>query len=271
MLQIALIQLCASADIAGNIATVSALVREAAGAGAEFVLTPENTGFMETNTRKLFNLAVAEEDDETLRALTAVAREEGIWLLLGSLAVQVGDGKLANRSFLIAPDGNIVTRYDKAHMFDVSLPGGENYHESKNYQPGSRAVVAESPWGGIGMTVCYDLRFPYLYRKLAEAGARILTVPSAFTRPTGEAHWHILLRARAIETGCFVLAPAQTGIHPSGRRTFGHSLAIDPWGRILADGGTPVGVTYAKLDLKQVDRVRRSIPSLKHTRLLDEI
>lgn len=271
MLSVALIQFCASADIDENIETVTALVREAAGAGAEFVLTPENTGFIETNTRKLMELAVAEEDDRILRALSDLAGELGIWLLLGSVAVQAGESKLANRSFLVAPDGNIAARYDKAHMFDVSLPGGEQYKESKNYQPGNRAVVGDAPWGGVGMSICYDLRFPYLYRKLAEAGARILTVPSAFTRPTGEAHWHILLRARAIETGCFVLAPAQTGIHPSGRRTFGHSLVVDPWGRILADGGTGVGVTYAKLDLKEVDRVRRSIPSLGHTRLLDEI
>lgn len=271
MLPVALIQLCASADIEENIETVSALVREAADGGAEFVLTPENTGFIEANTRKLFELAVAEEDDRTLQALTSLAGELGIWLLLGSVAVQVGEAKLANRSFLIAPDGNIAARYDKAHMFDVDLPGGESYRESKNYRAGSRAVVAESPWGSIGMSICYDLRFPYLYRKLAQAGARILTVPSAFTRPTGEAHWHILLRARAIETGCFVLAPAQTGIHPSGRRTFGHSLAVDPWGRILADGGTSVGVINTELDLDEVDRVRRSIPSLGHTCLLDEI
>ena len=271
MLPVALVQLCASADINENIETVSAFVREAVGGGAKFVLTPENTGFIETSNRKLFELAAAEEDDATLKALTALAGELGIWLLLGSLAVQVGDGKLANRSFLIAPDGNIAARYDKAHMFDVDLPGGDSYRESKNYRAGSRAIVAESPWGGIGMSICYDLRFPYLYRKLAEAGARILTVPSAFTRPTGEAHWHILLRARAIETGCFVLAPAQTGVHPSGRRTFGHSLVVDPWGKVLADGGTAVGVTHAELDLNEVDRVRRSIPSLGHTRLLDEI
>lgn len=271
MLSVALVQLCASADIDENIGTATALVGEAADGGAKFVLTPENTAFIETSRKKLFELAAAEEDDATLGALTALAREKGIWLLLGSVAVQVGEGKLANRSFLIAPDGNIAARYDKAHMFDVDLPGGERYRESKNYRAGSSAVVAESPWGGIGMSICYDLRFPYLYRKLAEAGARMLTVPSAFTRSTGEAHWHILLRARAIETGCFVLAPAQTGVHPSGRRTFGHSLVVDPWGRILADGGTGVGVTHSELDLDEVDRVRRSIPSLGHTRLLDEI
>jgi hypothetical protein len=271
MPHVALVQFSASTDIGENIETVTALVSQAAADGAQFVLTPENTGFMESNRQKLFELAVAEADDKTLQALSGQARAAGIWLLVGSLAVQVGEGKLANRSFLIAPDGNIAARYDKAHMFDVDLPDGESYRESTDYQAGRRAVVAESPWGGIGMTICYDLRFPYLYRKLAQAGARILTVPSAFTRPTGEAHWHILLRARAIETGCFVLAPAQTGIHPSGRRTFGHSLVVDPWGRVLADGGTAVGVINTELDLKEVDRVRRSIPSLGHTVLLDEI
>jgi predicted amidohydrolase len=213
-----------------------------------------------------------EEADETLAALVAEAAAANVWLLIGSLGLLTRDpdGRFANRSFLIGPDGRIVARYDKIHMFDVNVSETEVYRESEGYRPGSRAVLAETPFARIGMSVCYDLRFPALYRRLAQAGAQILTVPAAFNHITGAAHWEILLRARAIETGCFVLAPAQTGFHPEregkGRRTHGHSLAVAPWGEVLADAGTAPGVTFVDLDLSLVDKSRHRIPSLGHDR-----
>lgn len=271
---VGLVQLSSGNVIEDNIEAASAFVRDAASAGARFVLTPENTGLMELNSKRAFELAKPEDQTAVLAAMQALAAELGIWVLLGSTAVQVADDKLANRSFLISDKGDIVARYDKAHMFDVDLPDGESYRESKNYQAGSKAVVAATPWGGLGMSICYDLRFPEMYSQLARAGASILTVPAAFTRQTGEAHWHILLRARAIETGCFVLAPAQTGAHSGTkdekRETFGHSLAIDPWGRVLADGGTAPGVILADLLINEVDKARHNIPSLKHAVMLEE-
>lgn len=269
-LTIGLVQLSSSNLIEENIAAASAYIREAAAAGARFVLTPENTGFIEPNPKRAFELAQPEDQTRVLAALQDLAAELGIWLLLGSSAVQIADDKLANRSFLISDQGEIVARYDKAHMFDVDLPDGESYRESKNYQAGSKAIVAATPWGSVGMSICYDLRFPEMYGQLARAGASILTVPAAFTRQTGEAHWHILLRARAIETGCFVLAPAQTGTHSGGRETYGHSLVIDPWGRILADGGTAPGVILADLLINEVDKARHNIPSLKHAVMLED-
>uniref|UniRef100_UPI00286D50EC carbon-nitrogen hydrolase family protein n=1 Tax=Tabrizicola sp. TaxID=2005166 RepID=UPI00286D50EC len=216
-----------------------------------------------------------EDRDETLSALRDEAREAGIWLLIGSLGLLTddADGRFANRSFLIDPDGGIVARYDKIHMFDVNVSPTEVYRESEGYRPGGRAVVTDTPFGKIGMTVCYDLRFPALYRRLAQAGAQILTVPAAFNHITGAAHWEVLLRARAIETGCYVLAPAQTGFHAEsmgkGRRTHGHSLAVAPWGEIIADAGTELGVTLVDIDLAQVAEARRRIPSLAHDRSFD--
>jgi predicted amidohydrolase len=210
------------------------------------------------------------EDEQAPRGIAAfqvLARETGAWLLAGSLVVRLpGEERLANRSYLFDPQGAVVARYDKIHMFDVDLAGGERYRESAQFRPGERAVLADTPWGKLGMSVCYDLRFPALYRALAQAGARMLSIPSAFALPTGEAHWHSLLRARAIETGCFVLAPAQTGLHEGGRRTYGHSLIVDPWGAVLADGGEAVGFVTAELDLARVDEARRAVPSLSQDR-----
>jgi len=205
--------------------------------------------------------------------LREVAQEAGVWLLIGSLAVDLsrepgtaGESRLANRSYLVDPRGAVVARYDKIHMFDVDLAGGESYRESNAFRPGGRAVLAETPWGALGMTVCYDLRFPHLYRALAQAGADFLAIPSAFTVPTGKAHWHVLMRARAIENGCFVFAPAQWGEHAEGRRTYGHSLIVDPWGEVLADAGEGVGIVSARIDVPAIAKARRMVPSLQHDR-----
>ena len=208
-------------------------------------------------------------ETQALAAFTAAARKHGIWLHIGSMAVKVGERRLANRSYLIAPDGEISARYDKIHMFDVDLGNGEVYSESVNYQAGSSAIVADLPWGKLGLTICYDLRFPALHRALAKAGATFLAGPAAFTRVTGEAHWHTLLRARAIETGAFVLAAAQGGRHENGRETFGHSLIISPWGEVLAESGIEPGVIVAEIDPHRVDAVRSKIPSLTHDRAFD--
>lgn len=264
----ACVQMRTSTDIDRNVEDASALIQEAAKAGAQFVATPETTALMELGAKRLFANIVAEEDDRALRAFQALASDLNIHLLIGSLAVKVADDKAANRSFLIAPDGAIAARYDKIHMFDVDLGNGEAYRESKNYQAGGEAVLADLPWGGFGMTVCYDLRFPHLYRQLAHAGAGFLTVPSAFTKPTGEAHWHVLLRARAIETGCFVFAPAQGGVHENGRETYGHSLIISPWGEVLAEGGTDPCVILAEIDPSKIDAARSQVPSLTHDRAI---
>jgi predicted amidohydrolase len=222
---------------------------------------------MERRTHAVFEKTFAEQSDPGLAAFRELASELGIWLLIGSLAIKLSDDKLANRSFLINAQGEVAARYDKIHMFDVDLPNGESYRESKNYQPGITAMVAETPWGALGMSVCYDLRFPNLYRELAQAGAKMLTVPAAFTRTTGQAHWHILLRARAIESGCFVFAPAQCGIHADGRETFGHSLVVAPWGEILSDGGEAPGIIMADIDLSRIKTARSAVPSLNHDRL----
>ena len=271
-LRAALVQLNASDDPEANLVDTERLVREAASGGAELVLTPEITNIVSASRTVQEERLRREEDDATLARLSEVAGELGIWLSLGSLALKSGepDGRFVNRSFLVGPDGEIRARYDKIHMFDVELGDGESYRESKGYRPGERAVVAETPWGKLGLTVCYDMRFPALYRALAEAGAAILTVPSAFTVPTGRAHWETLLRARAIETGCFVLAAAQWGRHSASRgrarETYGHSLAVDPWGRVLADAGEGVGVTQVRLDLGRVEEARAKIPSLANAR-----
>jgi hypothetical protein len=252
--------------VADNITTASRLITEAAQGGADLVMTPEMTGLIEMSGTELLAKTHAEDDDQTLAALRALARELKIWLLIGSLAVRLDAERLANRSFLVSPDGAVVAKFDKIHMFDVSLPNGETYRESKRYQPGAKAVVADLPWGRVGLTVCYDLRFPALYRDLAQAGADFLTIPSAFTRPTGEAHWHVLMRARAIETGCFVFAPAHEGDHEAGRSTFGHSLMVDPWGEIIAEADTGEAVIYGDIDPEMVQTARDRIPALSHDR-----
>ena len=266
----ACVQFCAGRDVERNVAAVSRLVREAAGEGAALVLTPEMTGLIEMNGETLLANTRAQDEDVALAAFRALAAELGIWLSVGSLAIRLGGDKLANRSFLVNPDGGIAAVADKVHMFDVMLADGESYRESKRYEPGTRAVCAELPWGRIGLTVCYDLRFPALYRSLSQAGAIFLTVPSAFTVQTGKAHWEVLLRARAIETGSYVFAAAQEGAHEAGRTTYGHSLMVDPWGEVLADGGLGEGVIIADIDPARAHAARRRIPSLEHDRVFAE-
>jgi len=267
-----LIQLSSSDDPAENLPVTRKFIRNAAIQGAEFVLTPEVTNCVSASRTRQTEVLKAEPDDPTLAALRQEAAELGVWLLIGSLALKTDDpdGRFANRSFLVGPDGGIAARYDKIHMFDVAVSETETYRESAGYRPGTQAVAADALGTRIGLTVCYDVRFPYLYRALAKAGAAILTVPSAFSPVTGAAHWETLLRARAIETGCFVLAPAQTGEHAAQegkrRRTYGHSLAVAPWGEVLADGGTDPGVTMVDLDMAEVENARRRVPSLTHDR-----
>lgn len=244
----------------------AAMIRQAVADGAGYVLTPEMSNLMQENRKALFSLLQDEELDRSLAGYRQLARDLAIHVHVGSLAVRASPERAANRSFLIDPAGEIVARYDKIHMFDVDLDHGETYRESANYQPGESAILADLPFGRFGLTICYDLRFPSLYRALAEAGAGFITVPSAFTRKTGEAHWHVLLRARAIETGCYIFAAAQGGKHENGRETYGHSLIIDPWGTILAEGGVDPGVVMARIDPAKIDSVRRSIPSLEHGR-----
>jgi predicted amidohydrolase len=242
------------------------LIREAAAQGADYVLTPEVSNMMQLNRKALFEHLAAEEDDLSLKAYRALAAELKIHLHIGSLALRASPERAVNRSFLIGPDGLVIASYDKIHMFDIDLPGGESYRESKAYRPGGRTVVAETPWGKLGMSVCYDVRFPHLYRALAQAGADFLAVPSVFTVPTGTAHWHVLLRARAIENGCFVLAPAAWGEHTGGRRSYGHSLIVDPWGKVLADGGEGTGIVTAQIDPARISEARGMVPSLRHNR-----
>jgi predicted amidohydrolase len=264
--KVACIQLNAGRDIAPNIAGASALTREARAKGAQFILTPENTGMIEPKRSLLLEKAKPESDHPALPAFSSLAAELGAWLLIGSLQIKLDAATCANRSYLFDDRGRIVARYDKIHMFDVDLVGGESYRESSRFRAGDRAVLAGTPWGKVGLTVCYDVRFAYLYRALAQAGASFLTVPSAFTVPTGRAHWETLLRARAIETGCFVFAPAQCGEHAEGRKTYGHSLIVSPWGDVLAEAGEEPGVIYADIDPAKVEDARRMIPSLRHDR-----
>lgn len=261
-----LVQLCSGEDPAANLCETLEHVRDAAGQGAGFILTPEVTNLVSNDRALQAERLHPEATDPTLAALRAEAERLGVWLLIGSLALKTSDpdGRFANRSFLISPTGAIAARYDKIHMFDVDVSEAERYRESAGYRPGSRATLATTPFGKIGMTICYDLRFPHLYRRLARSGAQILTVPSAFSPVTGAAHWQTLLRARAIETGAFVLAPAQTGQNTATRATHGHSLAIAPWGEVIADGGTDPGVTTVDFDLADVETARRRIPSLIH-------
>ena len=254
-----------------NLAAAVRLIEQAVDGGAEYVLTPEMTNLMEVKRERLFAALAPEEGDASLSAFRELARKRRIYLHVGSLAVRVSAEKAANRSFLIDPQGDIIARYDKIHMFDVDLADGETYRESRNYRAGEIAVTADLPWGRLGLTVCYDLRFPALYRALAEAGSSFLSIPSAFTKQTGEAHWHVLNRARAIENGAFVLAAAQGGRHENGRETFGHSLIVDPWGRILAEAGVEPGVILASIDPAQVAVARAKIPSLQHGRRFELI
>ncbi len=262
----ACVQLTSGREPADNIAAAGALVRQARAEGADCVLTPETTDMMEPRRPLAFEKAQGEETHAGLAAFRDLAAELGVWLLAGSFVVKLSADKLANRSFLIGPDGSLAARYDKIHMFDVEIPDGQSYRESRAYKAGEAAVTADLPWGRLGMTVCYDLRFPQLYRSLAKAGADFLTVPSAFTRYTGQAHWHVLLRARAIETGCFVFAPAQCGRHAEGRETYGHSLIVAPWGEVLADGGEAPGIVLAKIDPSRVAKARSMVPALSHDR-----
>ncbi|HEV8680649.1 MAG TPA: carbon-nitrogen hydrolase family protein [Stellaceae bacterium] len=269
----ACIQFTAGPDPEPNLRQVEGLIRRARDAGAELITTPEASNFIESGRRRR-DKARREADDPFLAGMRALAQELGAWLLLGSLVIdpagepgaEPGETRLANRSFLIDAGGGIVARYDKIHMFDIDLASGESYRESNAYRPGRRTVLAETPWGRLGISVCYDVRFPHLYRALAQAGADFLSVPSVFTVPTGRAHWHVLLRARAIENGAFVFAPAQWGEHTAGRRSYGHSLIVDPWGEVLADGGEEVGFITARIDPARIAEARRSVPSLTHDR-----
>lgn len=270
MIRAGLIQLNSGDDPISNLADTRSLIAEAAGRGAGFVLTPEVTNCVSGSRTRQKQVLRSQKDDPTLAALREQARELSVWLLIGSLALKTDDPeeRFANRSFMISPEGEIVAWYDKLHMFDVTVSETETYRESAGFRPGTRAVLADCGFARVGLSVCYDVRFPGLYRALAQAGAQILTVPSAFSVPTGKAHWEALLRARAIENGAFVLAPAQTGTHSASRgkarQTFGHSLAVSPWGEVLADGGTEPGVITVDIDLSDVDDARRRIPSLDH-------
>lgn len=263
---VACVQTNSGRDIEPNLNPVSDLVLQARKAGADFILLPENVATMEPIRKGVLEKAVAEDMHLALLHFRNLAKKTGAWLLVGSLSIRLNEKQVANRSFLLDAEGGTVAHYDKIHMFDVDLEDGESYQESKIYRSGEQAVMADTPWGPVGLTICYDLRFPHLYRTLAQAGAKYLTVPSAFTRTTGKTHWHTLIRSRAIETGAYLFAPAQCGTHAGNRQTFGHSLVVDPWGEVLADGGDEVGVVLAEIDPKKVDAARRKIPSLHHDR-----
>ena len=268
----ALLQLNSGDDPAENLKILRAMLREAATNGADFVLTPEVSNCVSQDRAHQREVLSYEEDDPTLAGLRAEAAALGVWLVIGSLGIKThdADGRFANRCFVIAPDGKIAARYDKIHMFDVDVTATETFRESAGYRPGDRAVVVDTPFGKIGLSICYDVRFAHLYRRLAKAGAEILLVPAAFSPVTGEAHWEPLLRARAIENGCFVLAAAQTGGHPitkgKPRVTHGHSMVIGPWGNVMVDAGTETGIVYADIDLGEVARARGRVPSLTHDR-----
>ena len=266
----ACVQITAGREIEPNVARGVELAREAARRGADFITLPENATLIEPDTALALAKGLPENEHPALPAFRDLAKETGTWILLGSLSIRDrGAEKLSNRSFLIDAAGNVAARYDKIFLFDVNLREDEWYRESDRIRPGSEAVVAPSPWGLIGLTICYDLRFPQLYRALAHAGAGILTIPSAFTVTTGRAHWHVLMRARAIETGAFVIAAAQCGEHAEGRKTYGHSLIVDPWGEILAEAGEDEGVILAEIDMAKVAQARKRIPSLDHDRDFD--
>lgn len=262
--RIACLQMQTGNDLAANLDSVKTMAREAARSGAQFVLTPEYALMMDGSGRTMRERALEADGSPALPELQALAKELSVWLLVGSLTLKTSGDRIANRSCLIAADGTVVATYDKIHMFDATLPDGKVIKESSAYCPGDRAVIAETPWGKLGLTICYDLRFPQLYRRLAKAGAHYLTVPSSFQRATGKDHWHALLQARAIENACFVFAPAMCGEHPGNRTTYGHTLVVDPWGKILADGGEDPGIVYAEIDPARVERVRSMLPCLEH-------
>ena len=264
--RVGLVQLRTGKNIQENLVQAEGFIRDAARRGANYVQTPENTLVMEVDAQHLLEKISPEEQTEGVAQFSRLAQELRIWLHIGSLAIKVGERRAVNRAFLFAPNGEAVCRYDKIHMFDVDLPSGESYRESATFEPGTCTYVADLPWGGLGIATCYDMRFGEQYKAMARAGAKFLTAPSAFTKVTGEAHWHVLLRARAIENGCFVFAAAQGGRHANGRTTYGHSIAISPWGEILAEAGTEPGVIVADIDAGEVDRVRARIPALDHTR-----
>ena len=262
----ACVQMNSVRDVVPNIAAATDLIRAAHAQGARLVVTPENTTIIEPDKKAALAKAPIEAEHPGIPAFADLARDLGIWLVIGSMPVKAEPTRIANRQFVFSPAGEIAARYDKIHMFDVDLPTGESHRESAQVRPGVEAVIADTPWGGLGLTICYDVRFAYLHRTLAQAGAKMLTGPAAFTVPTGEAHWHVLLRARAIETGCFMFAAAQTGIHADGRGTYGHSLIIDPWGKVLADAGTDIGVVTAEIDMALVEKARYAVPALTHDR-----
>ncbi len=272
-LDVAVVQATTPATGADGWAHLLPLLQQAADTGAQLIVTPEGSNFLQNNRSLRKAEAVPEAEDLVVREARAFAKDRGVWVLLGSVIVALledPDGRSANRALLIAPTGEVVARYDKLHVFDATLPNGERYRESENVRPGTRAVVARTPFGGLGLSICYDVRFASLYRRMAMAGARLIAVPAAFTVPTGEAHWSVLLRTRAIETGCFVLAAAQGGHHADGRRTWGHSLIIDPWGRILAEASDDQpAVLSATLRLAAVDEARQALPQLWHDRMYD--
>ncbi|WP_420568935.1 carbon-nitrogen hydrolase family protein [Thalassovita sp.] len=274
-MRLALLQLNVSDDPVANLAVTRDYLAQAAQGGAEFALTPEVTNCLSASRSWQQQVLQMQEDDLTLAALQEDAKALGLWVLIGSLALQTGDaaGRFANRSFMIDPDGQIAGQYDKIHMFDVEVSPEETYRESDGFRPGTKASVVRTPFGTVGQSICYDVRFAYLYRALAQAGADILTVPAAFSPVTGAAHWEVLLRARAIETGCFVVAPAQTGVHENHRgktrKTYGHSMVIAPWGEVLADAGTEPGVTFVDIDVSDVSQARSRVPALTHDREFD--
>ena len=264
--RVACLQMQTGNDLDANLETVRAMTREAAKSGADFVLTPEYALMMDGSGRTMRERALAADGAPALAELRSLAKECGVWLLAGSLTLKSDDQRIANRSYLLDAGGRVVATYDKIHMFDCVLPDGKVIRESSAYRPGSQAVVADTPWGKIGLTVCYDLRFPQLYRALAQAGAWYLTIPSSFQRVTGKAHWHTLIKARAIENACFVFAPAMCGEHPGNRTTYGHTLIVDPWGEVLADGGEAPGIAYARIEPARIEEVRRMLPCLEHDR-----
>ncbi|MBX9898946.1 MAG: carbon-nitrogen hydrolase family protein [Qipengyuania sp.] len=267
-LRIACAQTSATPDAATNLANAEALVREAAMGGAELVALPEAFDFLAPETSAIHDYARREAEHDALRRVSSLAAELSLWILAGSVSMRAADGVPVNRSVLFDADGQMTAHYDKIHLFDVDLPDGASSRESDLYRPGDRATVAETPWGGIGLSICYDVRFPYLYRQIARRGAGIIMVPAAFSSFTGPLHWNTLLRARAIETGCFIVAPAQCGDHYSGRRSYGHSLIIDPWGKVMAEAADDPGIVMATLDLGEVERFRAAIPSLAADRAL---
>ncbi len=269
--RVACVQNCAGVETAPNLIECAAFVREAAGRGARLIILPEYFTGLDIRGELLIPEAFTEPEHPALPLFADLARELRVWILLGSLAIETGAieagaGKICNRTYLLDPAGAVTARYDKIHLFDVDLAGGESYQESATIAPGTRGVVTDLPWGRLGLSICYDLRFAHLYRALAQAGADFLTVPAAFTKTTGEVHWHVLVRARAIETGCFVFAPCQSGLHAGGRATYGHSLIVDPWGTVLADGGEDPGIVIADVDPAAVARARTMIPALRHDR-----